>query len=110
MRHIVLLVLVFTISFHVAQADQTPNPAYPKDSPSQASFANNDNGYVWRDQATAEDIFALSLFSEPLVPVGQAPTHEDNRKLIDALKLYSNRSLVRCAYLLMRRYCLTYNW
>jgi len=45
-------------------------------------------------KATAEDIFALSVFSEPLVPVGEKPTPNDNRALLDALKQYGQRKTI----------------
>ena len=79
MRQIILAVLAFALSFHPALAASAASP-FPT--------------LGWASQPTAQDIFALALFPEPLVPVGREPTLEDNRVLLDALKRHSQRKTI----------------
>ena len=80
-----LLWLVTVVSVSVASAGIAP-----RSPPSARAGAVP---LVWPASPTPEAIFALSLFSEPLVPVGGVPSLEANRLLVDSLKRYASRSM-----------------
>jgi hypothetical protein len=96
MQQMVFAVLVFTMSFNAAMAAKTLASANSFEPPTHTLASPVDRTDLWPNPATAtvEDIFALSVFSEPLVPVGHIPTQEENRALLEGLKQYSRRKKV----------------
>jgi len=78
--------LIAALSFAAASVAETRVPLpFERSGPDPAPLA-------WPVAPTPEAIFALPLFAEPLVPVGGAPSLEDNRVLIDSLKRYAGRA------------------
>jgi len=53
-----------------------------------------EGGLAWPEYPSSEDIFSLPIFPEPLVPLGQAPTPEDNQGLLAALKRFQQRTTI----------------